>query len=54
MATIKDIANAASVSAAAVSRILNNDETLNVSPETVKRCRRRAYQKFADEERSHT
>ena len=34
MATIKDIANAANVSAAAVSRILNNDETLNVSPET--------------------
>ena len=34
MATIKDIANAANVSAAAVSRILNNDETLNVAPET--------------------
>ena len=34
MATIKDIAAAANVSAAAVSRILNNDETLNVSPET--------------------
>lgn len=34
MATIKDIAAAAGVSAAAVSRILNNDETLNVSPET--------------------
>ena len=34
MATIKDIASAAGVSAAAVSRILNNDETLNVSPET--------------------
>lgn len=34
MATIKDIASAAKVSAAAVSRILNNDETLNVSPET--------------------
>ena len=33
MATIKDIASAAGVSAAAVSRILNNDETLNVSPE---------------------
>ena len=27
---------------------------LNVSPETVKRCRKRAYQKFADEERSRT
>lgn len=34
MATIKDIAKAANVSAAAVSRILNRDETLNVSPET--------------------
>lgn len=34
MATIKDIANAANVSAAAVSRILNNDETLTVSAET--------------------
>ena len=34
MATIQDIASAAGVSAAAVSRILNNDETLNVSPET--------------------
>ncbi|MCI8637884.1 MAG: LacI family DNA-binding transcriptional regulator [Coprococcus sp.] len=34
MATIKDIAAAANVSAAAVSRILNQDETLNVSPET--------------------
>lgn len=34
MATIKDIAKAANVSAAAVSRILNQDETLNVSPET--------------------
>ncbi len=34
MATIKDIAAAANVSAAAVSRILNHDETLNVSPDT--------------------
>lgn len=34
MATIKDIAQAANVSAAAVSRILNYDETLNVSQET--------------------
>lgn len=32
MATIKDIAKAANVSAAAVSRILNHDETLNVAP----------------------
>ncbi len=34
MTTIKDIAAAAGVSPAAVSRILNNDTTLNVSPET--------------------
>ncbi|MEG0963350.1 MAG: LacI family DNA-binding transcriptional regulator [Lachnospiraceae bacterium] len=34
MATIKDIALAAEVSSATVSRILNNDNTLNVSPET--------------------
>ena len=34
MATIKDIARIANVSAAAVSRILNQDETLNVAPET--------------------
>lgn len=34
MATIKDIAKIANVSTAAVSRILNMDETLNVSPET--------------------
>lgn len=34
MATIKDIANAAGISAGAVSRILNNDPTLSVSPET--------------------
>lgn len=37
MATIKDIAQAANVSAGAVSRILNNDPTLSVSPETKKR-----------------
>ena len=37
MATIKDIANAAGISAGAVSRILNNDPTLSVSPETKKR-----------------
>lgn len=34
MATIKDIAKIANVSTAAVSRILNQDDTLNVSPET--------------------
>lgn len=37
MATIRDIAKEASVSAGAVSRILNNDATLSVSPETRKR-----------------
>lgn len=37
MATIKDIAQAAKISAGAVSRILNNDPTLSVSPETKKR-----------------
>lgn len=34
MATIRDIALQAGVSPAAVSRILNNDETLSVSPQT--------------------
>ena len=34
MVTIKDIANKAGVSPAAVSRILNKDETLSVAPET--------------------
>lgn len=37
MATLKDIARAAGISAGAVSRILNNDPTLSVSPETKKR-----------------
>ena len=34
MATIKDIANKAQVSAATVSRVLNYDETMSVSAET--------------------
>ncbi|MCP3739557.1 LacI family DNA-binding transcriptional regulator [Rossellomorea sp. BNER] len=37
MATIKDIADLAKVSITTVSRVLNYDETLNVSPETRKR-----------------
>lgn len=37
MATIKDIANLANVSITTVSRVLNYDDTLNVSPETRKR-----------------
>lgn len=37
MATIKDIATLANVSITTVSRVLNYDETLNVSPETRKR-----------------
>ena len=37
MATLKDIANAAGISTGAVSRILNNDPTLSVSPETKKK-----------------
>ena len=34
MATLKDIAQAAGISTGAVSRIINNDPTLSVSPET--------------------
>ena len=37
MATIKDIASIVGVSIATVSRVLNLDETLNVSDETRKR-----------------
>ncbi|TQS74275.1 LacI family DNA-binding transcriptional regulator [Ornithinibacillus gellani] len=37
MATIKDIAKLANVSSSTVSRVLNYDETLNVTPETRKR-----------------
>ncbi|WP_026581455.1 LacI family DNA-binding transcriptional regulator [Bacillus sp. J33] len=37
MATIKDIADLAKVSITTVSRVLNYDETLNVSPETRRR-----------------
>lgn len=37
MATVKDIANLAQVSIATVSRVLNYDETLNVTPETRRR-----------------
>jgi len=37
MATIREVAQAAGVSAGAVSRILNNDQTLNVTDETRKR-----------------
>lgn len=37
MATIKDIASAAKVSISTVSRILNSDETIQVSPETRQR-----------------
>ena len=37
MATLKDIALAAGISTGAVSRILNNDPTLSVSPETRKK-----------------
>src|SRR5690606_21475010 len=37
MTTIKDIANRSKVSAATVSRVLNNDETLAVTEETRQR-----------------
>lgn len=37
MATIKDIAELAGVSAATVSRVLNYDDTLNVQDETRKK-----------------
>ena len=33
MATIKDVAQAAQVSTAAVSRVLNKDDNISVSPE---------------------
>ena len=37
MATLKDIASKAGVSQSTVSRILNNDQTLNVTDETRKK-----------------
>ena len=37
MATLKDIAKRAGVSSATVSRILNQDETLSVTPQTRER-----------------
>ncbi len=37
MATIKDIALRSNVSATTVSRVLNNDQTLSVAPDTRKR-----------------
>ena len=42
MTTIKDIARRANVSPATVSRILNDDPTLNVLPETKERVLRTA------------
>lgn len=42
MTTIKDIAKAAGVSPAAVSRVLNDDPTMNVLPETKERILRTA------------
>lgn len=44
MATIKDIAARAQVSAATVSRVLNHDETLSVSPDTKERIRQIAHE----------
>lgn len=56
MATIKDIAQAAQISAGAVSRILNNDPTLSVSPETKERvfeaARRLNYHKTKSRDKS--
>ena len=43
MATIKDVAQAAGVSAAAVSRVLNRDDNLSVSPEVRKQIIRAAH-----------
>ncbi|AYE37244.1 LacI family transcriptional regulator [Companilactobacillus zhachilii] len=37
MSTINDVATKAGVSNATVSRVLNNDQTLQVSPETRKK-----------------
>ncbi|EGP66255.1 bacterial regulatory protein, LacI family [Streptococcus sp. oral taxon 056 str. F0418] len=37
MATIKDIAQAAGVSSATVSRVLNHDQSMSVSDETRKK-----------------
>lgn len=42
MATIKDIATKAGVSAATVSRVLNYDETMSVSPDTRNRIDRKS------------
>ena len=56
MATIKNIAQAAGISAGAVSRILNNDPTLSVSPETKKRvfdiAQELTYQKSRNRDKS--
>lgn len=56
MATIKDIAQTAGVSAGAVSRILNQDPTLSVAPETKQRVLEAAqklnYHKFKSKDQS--